>query len=123
MTIEQLLNCMFPGDATKGLPSFDALRLEVSGWLEPSCEAAVLAQLRELSSEFSEKDVNIILKELKKFEPGQISVFIASALETYFSSSDVITILQNGTTTLFPNFQVVKELDPDLLLPVWERSK
>lgn len=123
MKLEEFLNLMFPGDPVTGLPSYAELELDVSSWLEPSCATSISNELLNLSEELLNDDVNIGIKKIKKNVPEQMTIFIVAALEAYFSSPNVIITLRQGHATIFPHSRTVTELDPELLMPVWERSK
>ena len=116
-----LLEAMFPGDAARGLPSFEALGPEALARLHAESKA-LAPYLWDHAAEISQfSDVNDILKGLRKLAPEQTKALIMAALGIYFSSPLVISRLREGPAVLFPHARSLPDIDYELLEPVVDR--
>jgi hypothetical protein len=66
-------------------------------------------------------DINGILKLMKKDKKIDMTVFLDSALEVYFSSPEVVRSITRSPVPLFPNERVLPDFNYDLLEPVYMR--
>lgn len=119
MNVHTLLNKMFPGEPSSGLPSFSALDLNSEQEFSPS---SVNLLLPVLGRSEDEADVNDILKELKSLDFEQAQLFISQALDFYFTHPKVLAVLQKGHTPLYPHVRNLGDIDYDLLAPVLEKN-
>lgn len=116
--INTILSKMFVGGYAR-LPSFRSLDItEID--LDSSVEEFFLNETSVINLE--EVDVNHLLKSLKKKDNFKVSVFIDSAMELYFTHPLVTISIQNGRETLFPHQRALKDIDYDLLIPVFEKE-
>lgn len=128
--LDLLLDRMFPGDETRGLPRF-SIACAATGTetgpllgLAPELLATLQAALAALPPEEAEAaDVNIPLKALRKAAPEAAQAFTLAALDRYLSAPQVVRTLRGGPAVLFPHPRALPEIDYELLLPVMERAE
>ena len=103
------------------LPAFDSI--DTSNLI---INLQVESMLNELISEqgidLQEIEINELLKQFKKIDFAVTNQFIADAIIFYFSHPQVLTVLQEGRKTLFPNSRTLPEIDYDLLIPVMQKD-
>ncbi|MEM6589585.1 MAG: hypothetical protein AAF641_14150 [Pseudomonadota bacterium] len=116
MTLDQLLDAMFPADPARGYPCFSELKLDTSSWLDATSRNTLEALLAQDGSE--KEDVNDKLKLLQSHAPEAVKSFTSAAIITYFSAPEVVRLL-SGETPRHPR----EEIDPDLLAPVLTHNR
>ncbi|MFC3852774.1 hypothetical protein ACFOSD_08005 [Salinispirillum marinum] len=109
---------MFPGN-NYVLPSIDELDID-GDTISYEYEDILSAFVSEYSLDVDEIEINEFLKLFKKNYYTQANGFISDAIDFYFSHPQVISVLQQGRVTLFPNYRALPEIDYDLLIPVME---
>lgn len=123
--LDLLLDRMFPGDDSRGLPRFSdacAATDPLLG-LTPDLLATVQTALAALPPEEADAaDVNLPLKALRKAAPEAAQAFTLAALDRYLSAPQVVRTLRGGPAVLFPHPRALPEIDYELLLPVMERA-
>lgn len=114
-----LLSSMFPG--SKCVPGFSDLdeSIELAASIRNIDEAASAYVL--IRAQNSDLDINAIIKLMKLGKTFDVTDFLNSALEVYFSSTIVVSQLTNAPVPLFPNERVLSDIDYDLLEPVYIR--
>jgi hypothetical protein len=118
--LDQLLDRMMPGDATRGLPSFGTLNID----LETHFSADEFSAIENIMSHSGEeKDVNLLLKSLRADLPALAQTLTNRALDLYFTHPVVTAALQQGRTTLFPHERSPEALDYDLLAEVYAQQR
>lgn len=120
MTPECILVSMYPGDERSGLPSYISLNLSCDNLFEESLLAQLNDLIKKCLGDFVSQDVNDVLKAIRRENPEVMNRFIVRSLEVYFSAPQVVSVLRNGATTLFPNQRILPDIDFDLLIPVVE---
>ena len=111
---------MLPGDANRNLPSFSELTIDLT--VHFSAEEFATVELL-LSSHAPVTDVNSVLQSLRAKAPSFARKLTKTALDLYFTHPIIITVLQNGRTTLFPYERSPAALDYDLLTEVYEQQR
>jgi len=111
---------MFPhGNST--MPSFKCI--DTSGLVVKQQVEYILNDLIvQQSINMDQIEINVFLKLFKKFSYDIANEFIADAINFYFSHPQVLSVIQNGRTQLFPNQRTLPEIDYDLLIPVFEKG-
>lgn len=66
--------------------------------------------------------INDFLSYMKKKDSSKVSEFINYSLDLYFTHPKVTSSIQNGRSVLFPHQRYLKDMDYDLLIPVFERG-
>jgi len=99
------------------LPSFKSLdhtKLMVS----KDIDAFIAYFINENCIDLEEVEINDFLKLIKKSNPLLINKFIVDGINYYFSHPSVLATIQDGNSTLFPNYRSINDIDYDLLIPV-----
>lgn len=122
MTIEELLDCMFPGDDTRGIPGFSALGIDSGEVCNRDTASAILALLARVPSDLREEGVDGILRFLRQAEAQNAQDLVNAAIEVYFTAPAVISAITQGPATLFPHARALPDIDYELLEPVFERD-
>jgi hypothetical protein len=118
--LDQLLDRMIPGDATRGLPSFAALGIDMAAHFS----ADELSAIEDMMSRSGDKtDANLLLKSLRAELPGLAQTLSDKALDLYFTHPVMTAALQQGRTTLFPHERSPDALNYDLLAEVFEQQR
>ena len=111
---------MFPGTGGT-LPAFACI--ETSGVLVKKDTESLLNNLIAKQAIDIEKiEINAFLKLFKKMSYTIANKFISDAINYYFSHPQVLTTIQDGKSTLFPNYRSLPDIDYDLLIPVFEKG-
>ena len=121
MTLTDLLDRMFPGEAARGLPPFTQACPHFAAALPESVSGPVTQAMLAHEAALGADDVNAGLKDIKGDVPDAWQAFALAALEAYFSAPAVIRGVRGGPEVLFPHARVLPEIDYDLLAPVLER--
>lgn len=111
---------MFP-ETEGSLPAFasiDCSKLAIDQEIESILEHLITEQEIDLD----EIEINVFLKRFKKVSYTIANEFITGAINFYFSHPQVLASIQNGRTTIFPNYRTLPDIDYDLLIPVIEKS-
>lgn len=101
------------------LPAFDAIDIS-SLTINPLAESALNELISDQGIDLQEIEINEFLKRFKSITFPVANQFIEDAILFYFSHPQVLASLQQGRTTLFPNHQMLPEINYDLLIPVIE---
>lgn len=118
--LEQLLDRMMLGDATRGLPSFGTLGID----LETHFSANEFRAVEDIMSRSGERtDVNLLLKSLRADLPDLSRKLTNTALDLYFTHPIITAALQQGRTTLFPHERSPEALNYDLVTEVFEQQR
>ena len=118
--LDQLLDRMMPGDATRGLPSFGTLGIDLEAHFSAD-EFSAIEDIMSCSGE--EKDVNLLLKLLRTNLPALAQTLTNKALDLYFTHPVITAALQKGRATLFPHERSPEALDYDLLAEVYAQQR
>lgn len=90
--------------------------------INPRVETILETLLFEHKIDLAQIEINEFLKKFKKTAPSIASQFSADAISYYFSHPQVLSAIQGGRTTLFPNHRTLPDIDYDLLIPVFEKD-
>lgn len=119
MDVSQLLNAMFPGDEARGLPAFSSLGETISVTFEDVGYFDLELSLKAYSPGV---DVNEVLRSLRANDFDLVKSFVGKALDVYFTHPSVILALKQGEVTLFPNQQILEDIDYNLLEQVVDQN-
>ena len=119
-SLDQLLDRMMPGDATRGLPSFGTLGIDLKTHFLAD-EFSAVEDIMSRSGE--ETDVNLLLKSLRADLPDIARTLTDRALDLYFTHPIITAALQQGRTALFPHERSPEAMDYDLLAEVFEQQR
>ena len=118
--LRELLDRMFPGDASRGLPAFSALDMD----FDTHFAAEKYATLSKVASDAAtDEDVNQVIKRLRGVDTPLVQELVETALDLYFTHPQVTAELQQGRTTLFPHARSLNAMNYDLLEPVFEHQR
>lgn len=122
MTIEALLDRMFPGTTDGIFPAFSDLGVDLSSLVVEDALERITMSLNALSQDvLMADDVNTLLKALRRDIPDTIKDFTLATLEAYFSASPIVRAVRGGPEVLFPNARTLEDIDYSLLNPVMEK--
>ncbi|MBY6081854.1 hypothetical protein [Ruegeria arenilitoris] len=113
MSVEALLDHMFPADARRRIPGFRS-----SGAILDA-PAVLVARIECLFAKHANADINATLKVMRRAAPDEMAAFTIAALEAYYSAPPVVEALRPGPAVLFPHARSLPEIDYDLLEPVF----
>lgn len=119
MDVSQLLDAMFPGDKARGLPSFSSLGGTASVTFGDVGYFDFELSLKAYSSAM---DVNEVLRFLRADDFDLVQSFVCKALDVYFTHPIVIGALRQDESTLFPNHQIIEDIDYNLLEQVVDQN-
>ena len=122
MLYKNLLEQMFPGDSSSGLPIFSSDIAESRSWMTVKELSKVNEIIKLVRNTGKVEDVNEVLKLMSKHDPALVKNFMAEAIKVYFSHPSVVSVFRDGEQTLFPSGAVLPEIDFDLLEPVLNKS-
>ncbi len=117
MSVEALLDHMFPPDAGRGVPGFHS-----SGAILDAPEV-LIARIEHLFAKYADAEFNVVLKAMRRAAPDEMAAFTIAALEAYYAAPPVVEALRPGPAVLFPHARSLPEIDYDLLEPVLLRAE
>ena len=117
--IFNLLCRMFPGNDR--VPSFKCVlgSDRIIGMVDNTEQLAELySSARNVCADI---DINETIKYMKKSDYDLVSKFIDQAIGIYFSMPSVVEALTGSKQPLYPNSRVLKDINYDLIEPVYSR--
>lgn len=121
MLVNEVYAKMFTGEG-EGLPAFGDLDGS-EAISNDKLEIAITSFSLNTDYDIESIDINDWLKAFKKSEPELAEQLINQGLEFYLTHPKVLSGIQNGRETLFPNARTLSDIDYDLLIPVVETEK
>ena len=124
MTIETLLDRMFPGTKDGIFPVFSDLDLDLSSlFVDDALEQIATLLNTQPQDVLNADDVNTLLKALRRDIPDTIHDFTLKTLEAYFSAPIIVRAVREGPEVLFPHSRALEDIDYCLLEPVMEKTE
>ena len=113
--IFKILDEMFPGDESLGLPIFS----DISHNLRERFQLQAFSSIEKIES-LIDSEVKFdsswqALEHIRKHTPLAMRNLTIAALENYFAEPKVIKYFRNGPIKLFPNPRALPEIDFNLL--------
>lgn len=111
---------MFPQNMND-FPSFESIDTS-DLFVKKEIEDCLINFVIDSAIDLDRIEINDFLKRFKRLCHIFANEFIDDAIRFYFSHPQVLSVIQNGRTTLFPHSRVLPDIDYDLLIPVFEKE-